>query len=396
MSEFHALFRVSGPNLDRDEITVTSKGLQVGRSGDNDLTLQHSEISRQHLRIYAHENTYAVEDLKSSNGVWVNDVRIRTQTPHPLKLGDVVRAGPYLFTLDQLIEVGDAVAAPEAAPAVPEPEAPPAEPPVEHLTAPPPEAKPPEKPAKREPAPKEDTTGEVESAAPAKPAKKPPEKPARREPAAKEPARPVDPIEQVERIDVGAFIPRGAGSELARLDTAPPDGTLPPLEANGHVTYPIGVPTDASNWLKYLPAIYSDDDFMGRYLLIFESILSPITWMVDNFDMYLSPEVAPTEWLRWMASWFDVLIVPELPIDRQRALVEQLGWLFFRRGTRAGLERLLTLYYGVKPEIIEDEDMHFTVRLALSDSSVRLEPDIVDRLIMAHKPAHASYTLELT
>lgn len=359
MTEFNALFRVSGPNLDRDEITVTSKGLQVGRSGDNDLTLQHSEISRQHLRIYPHENTYAVEDLKSSNGVWVNDVRIRTQTPHPLKPGDVVRAGPYLFTLDQLIEVGEAAAAPAAEPPV----KPPA--PVEHVTAPPPEAKPPEKPAKREP-------------------------------AAKEPARPVDPIEQVERIDVGAFIPRGAGDALARLDTAPPDGTLPPLETNGHVTYPIGVPTDASNWLKYLPAIYSDDDFMGRYLLIFESILSPITWMVDNFDMYLSPEVAPTEWLRWMASWFDVLIVPELPIDRQRALVEQLGWLFFRRGTRAGLERLLTLYYGVKPEIIEDEDMHFTVRLALSDSSVDLERDIVDRLIMAHKPAHASYTLELT
>lgn len=400
MSELHALFRVSGPHLDRDEITVTAAGLQVGRSGDNDLTLQHSEISRQHMRFYPHENGFAVEDLKSSNGVWVNDVRIRTKTPHLLKIGDVVRAGPYLFTLESLIEVG-ASAPSEDAPAVSEPEAdamatvPPAvsspAAPVEHVTTPPEPPPPP-------PSPEfvEEVTGKKDEPAPAKPEEKASEPLPRLREVPHREQPPV--IEREERVTPSAFIPRmdGEGNGLARIENVPPDGTLPPPDTNGHVTYPVGIPTDASNWLKYLPAIYSEDDFIGRYLLIFESILSPITWMVDNFDMYLSPEVAPSEWLRWMASWFDVLIVPELPIDRQRALVAQLGWLFFRRGTRAGLERLLTLYYGVKPEIIEDDDMHFTVKLALSESSVKLERDIVDRLIMAHKPAHASYTLEIT
>lgn len=381
MSEFNALFKISGPSLERDEITVTSAGYQVGRSGANDLALPHSEISRNHLRLFPHEGGFAVEDLKSSNGVWVNDVRIRSQTPHPIKPGDVLRAGPYLFTFDRIIEVvgeGEPLAQGVT------PESPPAS--AEHSTTPPAEAQ-----QTTPPKPRAVTQETAEEKEEKKPQRKE-EAPAKPAPvAASEP--PV--IERVERIDAAAFIPRTDGDGLARLQNIPPDLTLPPVETNGHKPYPIGIPTDASNWLKYLPAIYADDEFLGRYLLVFESIFSPITWMVDNFDMYLSPEVTSSEWLRWIAGWFDVLIVPELPLERQRALVEQLGWLYSRRGTRGGLERLLTLYYGVKPEITEEGDCHFTVKMPLSDSSVKLEADILDRLIMAHKPAHASYTLEV-
>jgi phage tail-like protein len=373
MSNRHALFKVSGPTLDRDEITVTEAGFQVGRSGDNDLALPHSEISRRHMRIYLHEGGFAVEDQKSSNGVWVNDVRIRTQTPHPIKPGDVIRAGPFLFNFDRIVEVESE---PSAAPAPPAPEE--KAPPVEHKTEPPPAE------AAEEKAPETDGSKEPPAK---KPSKRKEEKPA-------EPVAEPEPIQPVEKIDLGAFIPQREGDGLARAGM-PSDLALPPLEANGHVTHPIGVPTDASNWLKYLPAIYSDDNFVGRYLLIFESILSPISWMVDNFDMYLSSEVAPPEWLRWISSWFDVLLVPELPIDRQRAVVEQLGWLFFRRGTKVGLERLLTLYFGTKPEITENDECHFTVKLYLSESNVKLDHDIVNRMIMAHKPVHASYTLEI-
>jgi phage tail-like protein len=398
MSERHALFKVSGPTLDRDEITVTANGFQVGRSGDNDLSLPHSEISRHHMRIYPHEDGFAVEDLKSSNGVWVNDVRIRTQTPHAVKPGDVIRAGPYLFNFEQIIEVAAEAPQPPTA-AAPPPAPPPAveAPPAEYETVPPAESeeKPAEtvdgkeKPKAAKPAEAIETDGHK---TPPAPEKKPP-KPKESKAAASKPAPPQEAVP--ERLEPGTFMPRD-GDGLARRGELPPDLTLPPLEANGHAIYPVGIPTDASNWLQYLPAIYSDNDFVGRYLLIFESILSPITWMIDNFDMYMSPEVAPPEWLRWMASWFDVLIVPELPIARQRAVVEQLGWLFFRRGTKAGLERLLTLYFGVKPDITEDnKNSHFTVKLYLSESNVKLDRDIIDRLIMAHKPIHATYTLEI-
>ena len=105
------------------------------------------------------------------------------------------------------------------------------------------------------------------------------------------------------------------------------------------------------------------------------------------------------EWIQWISSWFDLLILPALPIEKQRRIIEQMGWLFLRRGTPSGLERLLELYFDVTPEIIEDGNAHFTVRLPLSereDDGNGLGRDVADRLIDSQRPAFASYTLEIT
>jgi phage tail-like protein len=285
------LFKLSGPDLDRDEITVGRQGLRVGRSGDNNLALNHREISRQHMRIVWQEDKYWVEDLNSSNGVWLNDDRLRPRIPELIDEGDVIRAGPFLLTFVRWV--------------YPEP----------------------------------------------------------------------------------VILDRPSES---------PGISLEPLNGRRNIIYPPGIPREQSTWLQYLPAIYAEDEFLGRYLLIFESIMSPIVWMIDNFDFYLSPEVAPEEWLGWMASWFDLLLLPELPEERQREIIRQLGWLFIRRGTRAGLQRLLELYFDVIPEIIEDEMCHFVVRLPLSENPSELGAETANRLIDSQRPAFAAYTLEIT
>jgi phage tail-like protein len=289
MDEIRALFKITGPDLDLDEVIVGRQGLRVGRTGDNNLALNHREISRQHMRItWREDDKYMIEDLNSSNGVWLNDSRIPARIPQELNEGDVIRVGPYLLTFEQLVY-----------------------------------------------------------------------------------AQPV--------------APRSG-------DTG---GELPPLEIApvGHLA---GIPSDKSTWLQYLPSIYSQDEFLGRYLLIFESILSPIIWMIDNFDLYLTPDIAPANWLEWMASWFDLLVLPDLPIERQREIMRQAGWLFMRRGTRAGLQRLLELYFGVTPEIVETDNCRFVVRLPLSESPVKMGAEVANRLINSQKPAFASYTLEIT
>jgi phage tail-like protein len=288
MDEIRALFKITGPDLDRDEIVVGRQGLRVGRTGDNSLALNHREISRQHMRItWREDDKFLIEDLNSSNGVWLNDSRIPSRIPQELNEGDIIRVGPYLLTFDRLIY-----------------------------------------------------------------------------------AQPV----AVRSADTG---------ELSPLEIAPV-GSL------------AGIPADKSTWLQYLPSIYSDDEFLGRYLLIFESILSPIIWTIDNFDLYLTPDIAPTNWLEWMASWFDLLVLPDLPIERQREIMRQAGWLFMRRGTRAGLQRLLELYFGVTPEIVEMDNCRFVVRLALSESPLKMGAEVANRLINSQKPAFASYTLEIT
>lgn len=126
-------------------------------------------------------------------------------------------------------------------------------------------------------------------------------------------------------------------------------------------------------------------------------MMSPSIWAIDNMDLFMTPELAPIEWLSWIGDWFDIRILPELPEERQRAIIGQLGWLFSRRGTKAGLERTLELFCGVRPEIIEpaEEPCHFIVRLPMSDSRVKLSRETIETLIVAHKPAYATFALEL-
>ena len=76
--EIKAFFRFFFPDLDADEIVVGRQGLRAGRGADNSLVLNHREISRQHLRIiWREDDTYLIEDLNSSNGVYFNETRIR-------------------------------------------------------------------------------------------------------------------------------------------------------------------------------------------------------------------------------------------------------------------------------------------------------------------------------
>jgi phage tail-like protein len=272
----------------------------VGRSSDNNLPLNHRELSRQHMRIiWREDDKYLVEDLNSSNGVWINEVRIPPRVPQEIREGDVIRIGPFLLTFERLIYP--------------------------------------------------------------------------------------QPVVLAHPAEEGSPATGGNGSRA-----------LPALPDDRRYEHLAGIPRDQSTWLKYLPSIYADDEFLGRYLLIFESILNPIVWMIDNFDLYLDPDIAPHAWLQWMAGWFDLLLLPELPIERQREIMRQAGWLFLRRGTPAGLQRLLELYFGVTPQIVEPEVCHFVVRLPLSESTTHLGQDVANRLISSQKPAFASYTLEIT
>ena len=88
-----------GPDLDFDEITVGRQGLRAGRLSDNSLTLNHREISRQHFRItWREDDRFLVEDLNSSNGVFLNDARLVARVAQILSEGDIIRAGPFLLT----------------------------------------------------------------------------------------------------------------------------------------------------------------------------------------------------------------------------------------------------------------------------------------------------------
>ena len=69
--------------------------------------------------------------------------------------------------------------------------------------------------------------------------------------------------------------------------------------------------------------------------------------------------------------------------------------LYARRGTRWALGRVLEIYTGKQPEIIEfeEEEEPFTFTVSLPFSRQELNVALLEQIIDAHKPAHTLYRL---
>jgi hypothetical protein len=75
-----------------EEFEVDSGPLTIGRGVQNDVALEGDEFaSGRHVRIDPRRDGVWVEDLGSTNGTYVNGIRI--DTPRRLATGDVVRVG---------------------------------------------------------------------------------------------------------------------------------------------------------------------------------------------------------------------------------------------------------------------------------------------------------------
>lgn len=85
------LIMLRGPSVNQ-LIELTRDRIQIGRSADNDIAINDAEVSRRHaLLIKGADGQYAIEDLGSTNGTFVNGKRLTGRTP--LREGDMVDFG---------------------------------------------------------------------------------------------------------------------------------------------------------------------------------------------------------------------------------------------------------------------------------------------------------------
>jgi phage tail-like protein len=181
----------------------------------------------------------------------------------------------------------------------------------------------------------------------------------------------------------------------------PPPPVIPPLpprppdrEPPDYSQPPPGLSHSSSRYLEYLPGIYQTD-FMARFLAIFESIMSPVEWNVDNFDLYLNPNTTPAGFLSWLANWFSISFDPSWSEQQQRTLLTEAHEIFARRGTRWALSRVLEIYTGVEPEIVDlqegEDPFTFVVKLPLTKQEA--DRSLIERIIDVNKPSHTNYKL---
>lgn len=152
-------------------------------------------------------------------------------------------------------------------------------------------------------------------------------------------------------------------------------------------------------YARYLPDIFQDDDFLRRFLRIFEDIWEPLEHRQDHIGMYFDPRTCPAAFLPWLASWLDLPYNPHWPEARHRRLLSQAMELYSWRGTRYGLTRMIEVCTGLTPVITESPTQpyvfHIRITLPAGMSQEAVDRNLIEELIQSHKPAHAGYILEV-
>ncbi|NIM16385.1 MAG: phage tail protein I [Candidatus Aminicenantes bacterium] len=185
-----------------------------------------------------------------------------------------------------------------------------------------------------------------------------------------------------------------------------------------------------SSYLDYLPEIYRETEFTGRFLKIFEKILTGIDdgivlerpgieQLLDNISDYFDAASTPFEFLEWLASWVALELPEDWPEEVKRNLIPEIVQLYKKRGTLEGLEAFLKIYAGpgvtinewLRPFQIGDSSTigestaldggppdYFKVTVILPEPDVDLKikkEKAVRAIIDREKPAHTYYDLEV-
>lgn len=83
---------------------IVDRDMLVGRHQNADVVLQAADVSRRHAGLLLKDNALWVQDLNSSNGTFINDVRIAVETE--VQNGDSLRFASVKYTAEvAMVEV---------------------------------------------------------------------------------------------------------------------------------------------------------------------------------------------------------------------------------------------------------------------------------------------------
>jgi pSer/pThr/pTyr-binding forkhead associated (FHA) protein len=89
----HVLQQIRGPGSPAI-LELAGDSLVVGRSPEAEIHIPSPSLSRTHMRLERYQGTYRVLDLDSSNGVYLNEIRVHSAV---LRDGDTLQLGNSVF-----------------------------------------------------------------------------------------------------------------------------------------------------------------------------------------------------------------------------------------------------------------------------------------------------------
>jgi phage tail-like protein len=190
-------------------------------------------------------------------------------------------------------------------------------------------------------------------------------------------------------------------------------------------------PTTTSSLLKLLPSIFSEEPFVGRFLLAFEEVLTGLDGGVPTPTEGIEETIADIaslfdarktreEFIPWLAGWVALGLRADWTVAQKRDFLAKIVPLYRRRGTKENLADLLKIYTGLTPVITGVEDAEFQIgvhstigkdtwiegspphRFQVSvtmpnpdQKTLQRQTQIARALIDLQKPAHTTYDLHI-
>jgi phage tail-like protein len=119
----------------------------------------------------------------------------------------------------------------------------------------------------------------------------------------------------------------------------------------------VRVEVDGHRLTDRLPRVYTEDAgsaaFLDRYLAVLDGPLAGMTRHADARHVLVDPAAAPPELLPWLASLVGLTLDERWPEPARRTMIAEAVPLFRRRGTVGALVRMLEIYLGVAPVLVE-------------------------------------------
>lgn len=131
-------------------------------------------------------------------------------------------------------------------------------------------------------------------------------------------------------------------------------------EDNTPLVNQIRVYFNEESFIHYLPEIFQtgeSSDFLKRFIKIMESLYVDIEERIGFLSNYIDIDMADDQFLRWLAGWMDFETDETWKTESVRKLLSELPDIYRRRGTKKAIVRLLTIYLGYEPIIVENHEL---------------------------------------
>src|SRR3954451_36988 len=145
-----------------------------------------------------------------------------------------------------------------------------------------------------------------------------------------------------------------------------------------------------------------EDEFLVRFLSIFQDVADTVMSQVDNLPHMFDATVAPPTMVRTLGHWIGLdWVDPSLPEGLQRRIVREYFSLLRWRGTKRGMRQLLELISG-EPATVEEAGGIYQegespaeighVVLRVRSTGWATEPDLL-RIVRSELPASVTFEL---